>query len=197
VTITDTLKYIEDRLSELEKEKEELSKYQKLDKERRALEYIIYDKDLQQTNSSLVELEADKTSESEKANLIHTKALQARETLRTTEREIKTVNLEIQQLSKEKANLEEDKQDLIKKRASLDLDVKDNEAKADRGRTRQVGSSLDNSQTFQKQIGKELKDLEKQIEDAKGKLESASPKFEEELSNEKKFNERCENRVQK
>jgi hypothetical protein len=44
VQIEEFLKTIEDRLSTLEEEKEELKEYQKYDKMRRALEYQIHDR---------------------------------------------------------------------------------------------------------------------------------------------------------
>jgi structural maintenance of chromosome 3 (chondroitin sulfate proteoglycan 6) len=47
------LRYIETRLKELEDEKEELKAYQELDRERRALEYTLYTKELQSTNETL------------------------------------------------------------------------------------------------------------------------------------------------
>ena len=51
--IEEMLRYIETRLKELEDEKEELKAYQELDRERRALEYTLYTKELQSTNETL------------------------------------------------------------------------------------------------------------------------------------------------
>jgi structural maintenance of chromosome 3 (chondroitin sulfate proteoglycan 6) len=45
--------YIEERLKELDEEKEELQKYQQLDKERRTLEYTIFDKELADAKEKL------------------------------------------------------------------------------------------------------------------------------------------------
>ena len=47
------LGYIEERLSTLEEEKEELKAYQDLDKMRRSLEYTIHDKELRDTRHKL------------------------------------------------------------------------------------------------------------------------------------------------
>ncbi|CAN0287900.1 unnamed protein product, partial [Laminaria digitata] len=44
--IQEVISFIEERLGELKEEKEELGAYQKYDKERRALEYTLYDKEL-------------------------------------------------------------------------------------------------------------------------------------------------------
>ena len=47
------LGYIEERLSTLEEEKEELKAYQEWDKMRRSLEYTIHDKELRDTREKL------------------------------------------------------------------------------------------------------------------------------------------------
>ena len=47
------LTYIDERLSTLEEEKEELREYQGLDKMRRSLEYTIHDKELRDTREKL------------------------------------------------------------------------------------------------------------------------------------------------
>ena len=54
------------RLSTLEEEKEELKEYQKYDKMRRALEYTIHDRELQDTER---ESEAKKAKETRKCQL--------------------------------------------------------------------------------------------------------------------------------
>lgn len=56
--INELLKYIEERLHTLEDEKEELAQYQKWDKMRRALEYTIYNQELNETRAKLDEVHA-------------------------------------------------------------------------------------------------------------------------------------------
>lgn len=51
--ITEFLKTIEDRLKTLEEEKEELKEYQKWDKARRTLEYIIHETELKENKKAL------------------------------------------------------------------------------------------------------------------------------------------------
>lgn len=47
------LTYIEERLNELEEEKEELKEYQKSDKERRCLEYALHQRELEDVTQAL------------------------------------------------------------------------------------------------------------------------------------------------
>lgn len=44
-TLQEVLTFIEERLGELEQEKKELTEYEQLDKQRRALEFSLYDKE--------------------------------------------------------------------------------------------------------------------------------------------------------
>ena len=55
--IDELLTYIEERLGELETEKEELREYQEKDKERRCLDYALKDADLQRIDSQIAELD--------------------------------------------------------------------------------------------------------------------------------------------
>ena len=54
--INELLNYIEDRLSTLQTETEELKQYQKLDKDRRCIEYTIHEKELLATRTKLEEV---------------------------------------------------------------------------------------------------------------------------------------------
>lgn len=54
--IIQVVQYLDDRLRELDEEKEELKKYQQLDKQRKSLEYTIYDKELHDAKQKLVEV---------------------------------------------------------------------------------------------------------------------------------------------
>ena len=54
--INELLRYIEERLATLQTETEELKQYQKLDKDRRCIEYTIHEKELQATRTKLEEV---------------------------------------------------------------------------------------------------------------------------------------------
>lgn len=55
--IDEVLTFLDERLKELETEKEELSGYQELDRTRRVVEYTIYSKELTDINTKLEKLE--------------------------------------------------------------------------------------------------------------------------------------------
>lgn len=54
--IIQVVQYLDERLKELDEEKEELRKYQQLDKQRKSLEYTIYDKELHDARQRLAEV---------------------------------------------------------------------------------------------------------------------------------------------
>ena len=54
--INELLQYIEDRLGELEEEKEELKEFQEKDKERRCLEYALYWREVEEVGEALDEV---------------------------------------------------------------------------------------------------------------------------------------------
>ena len=54
--IIQVVQYLDERLRELDEEKEELKKYQQLDKQRKSLEYTIFDKELHDARQKLMEV---------------------------------------------------------------------------------------------------------------------------------------------
>ncbi|KAK8641314.1 hypothetical protein V6N13_010727 [Hibiscus sabdariffa] len=66
--IIQVVQYLDERLRELDEEKEELRKYQQLDKQRKSLEYTIYDKELQDARRKLEEVEEARSKVSEKSS---------------------------------------------------------------------------------------------------------------------------------
>jgi structural maintenance of chromosome 3 (chondroitin sulfate proteoglycan 6) len=58
--ISELLEYIETRLSELESEKEELKEWTEKDRERRCLEYAMYQRDLNEASNMLIALEEER-----------------------------------------------------------------------------------------------------------------------------------------
>ena len=66
--IVELLEYIDSRLKELEEEKEELKEFQEADKERRCLEYALYQRELEEISTTLVDIEEERKNEVHNAN---------------------------------------------------------------------------------------------------------------------------------
>jgi len=69
--MVEVLTFIEERLTELEQEKEELKEYEMLDKNRRALEYNLHDQELGKANDQLVRMEMTQNEERERQQGLH------------------------------------------------------------------------------------------------------------------------------
>ena len=69
--INETLAYMENKLEDLKGEKEELNQYQKLDRDRRAVEYTLYDKELRRAREGLDEIEHSRNEEVDKLSNLH------------------------------------------------------------------------------------------------------------------------------
>ncbi|KAH7652123.1 Structural maintenance of chromosomes protein [Dioscorea alata] len=123
--IDQVVHYLEERLRELDEEKEELRKYQQLDKQRRSLEYTIFDKELQVARQNLNEVEEFRKKISENSTSMHNKALDVHEKFKLVEKELKVLTKDIQALNKEKEVIEKKRTEALKTHAQVELDVKD------------------------------------------------------------------------
>lgn len=67
--INELIDYIESRLTELEEEKDELREFQDKDKERRCLEYALYQRELEEVGEALEEIDEERRGEVHGANM--------------------------------------------------------------------------------------------------------------------------------
>ncbi|KAK9807008.1 hypothetical protein WJX72_010649 [[Myrmecia] bisecta] len=164
--IVELVEQLEEKLAELDKERAELAKYQQVDKQRRSLEYTIYDKEVTDTRTKLEQLEEQRQRESEKASKVHEELREAHAQLKRIEREVKQLVGEQTDLSKQRAAVAEEKDAAVRKRAKAELDVKDlEECVKDDAKTRaQCRKDLD-------ALAKEVAAQEAQLAAVKAALE--------------------------
>merc|ERR1711868_27409 len=108
--IEEFLKTIEDRLATLEEEKEELKEYQKYDKMRRALEYTIHDRELQETRKKLSDMENKRKNSGDEAERLRNELQDAQDNAKASSKEVKEVrdvlNQDLAQQTKDKTRME-------------------------------------------------------------------------------------------
>ncbi|XP_064383725.1 structural maintenance of chromosomes protein 3-like isoform X2 [Halichondria panicea] len=167
-----------ERLSTLKEEKEELSKYQELDKMRRSLEYTIHDKELRDTREKLEKLEEARDGSKEGSKLKQNKMEEARAALQLLDQKLKTSRADAERLQSEKRHLEDDGQENIKQRAQLEFQVKDLEGNVEDDRSTKESSRS------------ELGLLEGEIAEKQSELESIKPQFQEQVQQEEEHNQR-------
>ncbi|CAN4099065.1 unnamed protein product [Withania somnifera] len=170
--IIQVVQYLDERLNELEEEKEELRKYQQLDKQRKSLEYTIFDKELHDARQKLNEVEEARNKVAENSTKMYESVLEAHEKSKELEKSSKDLTKEIQVLSKEKEAVEKQRTEAIRKRAKLDLDYKDLQEK--------ISTNIKTKDDAQKQ----LMLLEREVQETKNALNDIKPLHEKQVKEE-------------
>ncbi|KFO29005.1 Structural maintenance of chromosomes protein 3 [Fukomys damarensis] len=163
--INELLKYIEERLHTLEEEKEELAQYQKWDKMRRALEYTIYNQELNETRAKLDELSAKRETSGEKSRQLRDAQQDARDKMEDIERQVRELKTKISAMKEEKEQLSAERQEQIKQRTKLELKAKD------------LQDELAGNSEQRKRLLKERQKLLEKIEEKQKELAETEPKF--------------------
>jgi len=163
--IEEMLTFLDQRIAELDKEKEELKGYKDLDSTKRVLEYTLAMKEIADITKKLDSIEG--THQQDRKQISHWyKQTQDRSTdIRNGEKEIKSLNIDLEKLNKEKQVLQDELTELDKNKARLELIVGNYKSnKTDVSKRRENTTS-------------ELADLQKEIEKARKSLESIIPSF--------------------
>ncbi|KJE90720.1 cohesin complex subunit [Capsaspora owczarzaki ATCC 30864] len=168
--VDEMLAYIEERLQELEAEKNELKDYQLLDKERRRLEYNIYERELRETREQLEELERTRQAESESNHARHAEAIEVGDKIKLIDREFKALAANVRLLQDEQRGLQDDLQVAIKARAKAELDAKD------------LVEGVAADKTRKDLLEKDITQLQKLIADREKQLRDTVPKYESVLN---------------
>ncbi|KAJ8025935.1 Structural maintenance of chromosomes protein 3 [Holothuria leucospilota] len=183
--IDDLLKYIEERLSTLEEEKEELKQYQKWDKMRRSLEYTIHNKELIDTRKKLEDLANKRENSGEMTKQLRDAQEEASKRIKAINKDLREFKARIRTANEERDQLNNERQDLLKKRAKLELNVKDLQE--------EVNGDID----AKKRIEVKLEKVDAEISAKQQELEQIMPRYEELQKQEENCNQRlqqCEQR---
>jgi structural maintenance of chromosome 3 (chondroitin sulfate proteoglycan 6) len=176
--ISEMLSYIEERLSTLEEEKEELRAYQDLDKMRRSLEYTIHDKEMRNIREKLEKLEETRSGSNQGSKQLHDEISNAQSKIESLEREIRDANSRLSNVLVEKDQLQDDQQDLIKQRAQMEFSVKDLE------------QSVVEDESKKESYTNELELLKKDIDSKEDQLKVILPKFQYQKDQEERLSAR-------
>ncbi|KAJ5129909.1 Chromosome segregation protein SudA [Penicillium bovifimosum] len=131
--IDELLDYINERLAELEEEKDELRSFQEKDKERRCLEYTIYSLEQQEIGKVLNEIEERRQNGVEDADNNRDQFVEGEKAMAQIDAEIAECRQQIEFLKVDKAQLEDERREASKTLAQYELQAKslsDNQAAA-------------------------------------------------------------------
>lgn len=168
--IDEILETIEARLDELHDEKEELTQYQKLDRERRAMEYTLYDMELKKARATLDSIESDRNAGTETLSELHEEARKTHDTIRGIETQMKTKSNALRRNRMQLRDLEEDQTKAISLRSKLQLECNE------------LAENLKTGAEIQKANEVELKKLSIEITNAQRDLfETIQPRYDAEV----------------
>ncbi|XP_048323883.2 structural maintenance of chromosomes protein 3 [Ziziphus jujuba] len=173
--IIQVVQYLDERLKELDEEKEELRKYQQLDKQRKSLEFTIYDKELHDARQKLAEVEEARTKVSETSAKMYNSVLDAHEKSKDLDKTMKDLTKEVQALNKEKEVVENQRTEAIKKHTELELDMKD------------LKEKMSGNIRAKEDAGRQLHILQKEIQDSMDELDKINPLYETQVLKEKEI----------
>lgn len=130
--------------------------------------------------------ELTRHEESTRAKEEYQNALRVHKILKAKERELKEAEIEIRRLNKEKSVIEEERKELLKQKAKLELEAEEAENRATTDKENQ------------ERLAKEAEKLRKEIRATTKKLDDLTPRFMSAVEEERAVNERiidCERRV--
>ncbi|KAF8543003.1 RecF/RecN/SMC [Trichophaea hybrida] len=165
--IDELLKYIEDRLGELEEEKEELRGYQEKDRERRCLEYTIYHREQVEIGNALDQIEEGRQRGLEMNEDSRELFVQREGEIQELDRRIAARKQEAELLKVDKAQLDEERREHVRHRAQIELDVK--------ALTADQGHLLEAKRRYEE----ELQELTTAIAEREEELEGLLPEYNE------------------
>nr|CAN69188.1 hypothetical protein VITISV_042007 [Vitis vinifera] len=173
--IIQVVQYLDERLKELDEEKEELRKYQQLDKQRKSLEYTIYDKELHDARHKLGEVEEARTKVSETSTRMYNSVLEAHEKSKDLDKTYKDLTKDVQGLNKEKESIDKQRSEAIQKRTQLELDDKD------------LREKMSVNIKAKEDAAKQLEILQREIQDSTEELHKITPLYDEKVIEEKEI----------
>ncbi|KAH8555020.1 putative chromosome segregation protein SudA [Umbelopsis sp. PMI_123] len=165
--IDELLKYIQEKLGELEEEKDELDQYQTLDKERRSLEYTIYARELADANRKLEELEENRARDVETSAIKRQQLADNETTFSELESRLRSVEQQVDLLDLERTQVLEDREALLKSKVQLELSVGDLE------------ESQLSEKDYKAKISAEQQSIDTEIAAKENELASILPQYDE------------------
>ncbi|OCF72938.1 chromosome associated protein [Kwoniella mangroviensis CBS 8886] len=178
--IAEILVTIEDRLNELDEEKQDLKDYQEKDRERRCLEYALHQRDLEDVTVALDKVEEERREDIHDSNTkrkeFNDKEEQVQkyeESLTTAKHALSTTQLALRQYEAEMA-------DLVRARTEIECVIADFTTAGEAGEQRRA------------EVAEELRSLEERIEEASERLDELIIDAERRIAEERQARETLE-----
>ena len=166
--ITEILQDMEDRLEQLQTEKDELTQYTTLDRQRRAVEYALYDQECNKARTLLEAVEQERAQHVEHVRELHEAAKETHTQIRSAEAVLKTTAHARKRNRLQLQSLQEDKHAAVQLWSQLQMQCQELE------------ESFQSGQEVYQRNQKELAKVEQEIVSAQQELaDKVQPAFEE------------------
>lgn len=173
--IDDILKYIQERLAELEEEMEELREFQEKDKDRRCLQYTIDHREQEAIANELENLQEQRQTGVDGTDDSQERINQGEKELAVITAEISGLNQQVDFLKVDKKQYEEERREKARARAKLELDVKS------------LSEGLSAAQQAMATYDSELRSLQDSILQYEVELADITPQYELKLQEERQI----------
>lgn len=157
--ITEVVTFIESRLAELESEKEELKAFQRLDKERKALQYTIHVLELEEAKLALESLDSEHHEQRSRGEQLNARLVEIRANIASSEREAKQLAPNIKQGQEDRNSRDVARKKVVERLAKLQVDVSEATQAAEQAREL-VESTRAEMEEVRHQIREKRKELE-------------------------------------
>ncbi|OUM60886.1 hypothetical protein PIROE2DRAFT_66443 [Piromyces sp. E2] len=169
---TELLEYIEERLKELEEEKEELRQFQDADKEKRCIEYALTQQELEYINKILNEIEDDRQNKVQKINEFQEVISSKEQEIKEKKSLISELKQQLEMLKIEKQQFDEERNERIKAKTNLKYVI------------RNTHENRVNNKQLLDQLKNDLNNINFEIQKKETELSQIIPLFQEELRKE-------------
>ncbi|PKX99219.1 chromosome segregation protein SMC [Aspergillus novofumigatus IBT 16806] len=163
--IDELLDFINERLAELEEEKDELRNFQEKDKERRCLEYTIYSREQHEISGILDNLEEQRQTGVEDTDLNRDRFIEGEKGMAQIDAEIAECKQQIEFLKVDKAQLEDERREASKSLAQVEL------------RAKSLSENQATAQVLKARHDEDLRAVERAIKEREAELEELIPRF--------------------
>ncbi|KIW59520.1 hypothetical protein PV05_03963 [Exophiala xenobiotica] len=183
LAIDQTFEQINERLGELEEEQKELRDFQEQDKEKRALEYTLFNREQDEINKALADLEDKRAGGIDDADENRDRYAEGEDELARITQQIQTLNQQIHAARLEKKQYDDEKREKAKARAQAELEE------------RNLSHGQAAAQRAKQTHDRELQQVRAEIQKAEKELNSIIPQFEAEVAKEQSVKSRLDEAV--
>ncbi|KAI5289046.1 Structural maintenance of chromosomes protein 3 [Ascosphaera acerosa] len=163
--IDESMDYINERLAELEEEKDELKSFQEKDRERRCLEYTIYSREQYEIQAALDTIDSKRSAGVEDADASRDRLTQGEAEVARIETDVSQRTQQIELLRLEKQQLEDDRRETQRTAAQAELQAKS------------AAESMSSSETARARRHSDRRAVESSISEKEAALAQILPRF--------------------